>query len=307
MKPNLNYILTVTESEIKSKVEPIFLKKDTVKKALQELKQEIKDTQEDLNFKNFFDTMSKFHRYSFNNNLLIQVQFPGATFVAGYRKWQDKFNRQVRKGEKGIRIVAPRVKKITNEETGELEKTILYFVVVVVFDISQTDQIPGKPEVEIKTWGEFMKPTPQDTTNYYRIFQEYLDSQNIPLVLKEFYGTTKGYSNGKEVVIDKDLEGTDQFFVAIHEFSHHKLHWITKGGKKLVNKSYSREKMELEAEAVVYVVTKELGFKSTALKYLAHWQRKEDIVNSLQNVHAISREVLEVLTEKEVITDSMGT
>ena len=138
-----------------------------VKEITDKLEEGLKELFESKRYKSYLNTMSKFHNYSFNNTLLIAMQKPEATLVAGYKAWQKNFDRHVNKGEKAIRILAPAPYKIKEERdkldpvTGELlfdengmpqkenvEITIPAFRPVSVFDVSQTD---GKPIPEIET------------------------------------------------------------------------------------------------------------------------------------------------------------
>lgn len=97
-------------------------------------------------FKHYLAFAAKFHRYSSNNALLILVQRPNATRMAGYRKWQD-LGRQVRRGEEGLKILAPIFRTVDDEDNGEKTRMLCSFKVVKVFEISQTDPIPGAQQL----------------------------------------------------------------------------------------------------------------------------------------------------------------
>src|SRR6056297_1185285 len=131
--------------------------KTTTKELLKNLDKRIEKVQNSKQFKKILESFSKFHNYSYQNNILIHMQKPNATFVAGYKQWEDKFNRHVKKGENGIAILAPYTykKKETKIKTVEIdgefvekevEETVkkTYFKTVYVFDVSQTkgEQLP---------------------------------------------------------------------------------------------------------------------------------------------------------------------
>ncbi len=185
----------------------------------------------------FLNTVSKFHHYSFNNQLLIAMQRPDATLVAGYTAWQQKFDRHVLKGEKGIKIIAPapvktkqlqdKIDKNTHQpvmnskgqvEQVEVEVTIPRFKVTTVFDQSQTD---GKP---LPTLGaEELKGNVQDFDQFMKAIQ---NVSPVPIRFDDIEGGAKGYySNAaKEIVIKQGMSEAQIMKTAVHECIHSMLH-----------------------------------------------------------------------------------
>ena len=218
-------------------------------------------------FTEYLEFCSHFHSYSLGNILLIRWQRPAATFVAGYRAWQ-KMNRFVRKGEKGIAILAPCVYRDREDET----KTRIYFKTVYVFDISQTDGIP-LPEINWRT------------TEQNAALQEAL--------------TALVRDNGWKVAYTDDLDGAEGVCrhctktitllrntgtsTLVHEIGHMLLHDD--------RTDLSREDKETEAEAVSFVVCTHFGLETAAPAYLASWtepgQIKEHAERIIQTAHQI--------------------
>jgi Zn-dependent peptidase ImmA (M78 family) len=297
-------ILTITTESV---VKPIIFPKGKMKEVLADLRNKIEEAKGTTDFRRLFDVIAQFYRYSFRNTLLIFYQFPDATLVAGYRQWQNKWNRQVRKGEKGIRILAPLYKTVTDEVSGDETSKLVGFRVVSVFDIAQTDPIPGRKPLDIPDPIALVSPDEQNTDIYYKKLTTYIKERDIPVGFKPL-GLSGGYTDGKKIVLSTQRNPTGQFFTMIHEYTHYNLHWKrTKEGKLIQDPDYSREKKELEAEAVAYIVAKQLGFDySKMLRYLAAWQNKENITESLDNVYKISAEIIQVLADDDQIIDMIG-
>lgn len=326
--------------------EPFLIDAKSVKKRLDELDTEIKRTQESIDFKTWFATFSKFYQYSFRNNLLIVYQFPRASFVAGYQQWISRWNRYVRKGEKGIRILAPNMKMekiietdpITGQEIERETREIKGFRVVCVFDVSQTDQVEGKPVKFSEDIVHTKKvPTIPEIAEYSQIFIDHLKAKNIPVIYQsiEALGLAKGSTNGDSIFIRDDLSPTEGFFVLVHEYTHYVLHFIrVSEEKEVINRDtgkpeidpqtgrvktklvsrvvkmadYNREVKELQAEAVIYVIGTALNlftdeniiFRDDALRYMAFWQKEAKLIDSLSNIHKISSEILKTLDKESV-------
>lgn len=219
----------------------------------------ILDTEKiELIMNSYKKSLKGFHSYSIRNLILANHQHYNRTgetidLLASYKKWQEK-NRQVKKGEKAIHIIAPRHKTITEvDTTGEpVEKTITYFVRVPVFDISQTE-------------GEELE---QDhTINNTRItFKEIKDKiTNIPILPSEKH-LTKGYTNGKKIWISKHTSDTEKICTLFHELTHYYLHFDEN------RHELSSATKELEAEAVSFIITSYLGIiNGGAGAYITSW------------------------------------
>lgn len=195
--------------------------KDKVKEITDKLESGIKELFEGEKFKEYLDTMSKFHNYSLNNTMLIAMQKPDATLVAGFNSWKNKFERNVNKGEKGIQIFAPAPYKIKKEQTKldpdtdlpvldkngkpiteEVEVTIPAFKVVSVFDVSQTS---GK---ELPTLGA--DELSGNVTDYEKFFNAVREASPVPIKFAEIDGTAKGFYHHEDKAITiKDNAGTE--------------------------------------------------------------------------------------------------
>ena len=197
---------------------------NTEKQRVQELTDKLEQGLQDLfnseSYRNYLATMSKFHNYSFNNTLLIAMQKPDATLVAGYKAWQKNFERHVNKGEKAIRILAPAPYKIKEErdkidpvtqellldkdgnpQKEEVEITIPAFRAVSVFDVAQTD---GKPIPELAA-----KELLSDVEGYQDMIRAVEAISTVPIELEEIAGDSKGYYD-REAKRIAELQGQTQ-------------------------------------------------------------------------------------------------
>jgi len=226
----------------------------------------------------YLDMCARFYRYSPQNVWLILMACPHATMVAGFKKWQ-KLNRHVRKGERGIPILAPIFKKVNGDEGEEVEK-LIGFKVVYVFDVSQTDgqPLPGPPD-----W-----KSPEKNAELTELLKDFAQSKDITIEVKDLPGEIQGASCGGKIILDPEA-GTKTL---IHEIAHELLHQV----KDAPTDSTIRE---LEAESVAYVVAKHFGLDglsspnynalhgATAKMILEHmeWIRKSatEIINGIGN------------------------
>ena len=210
-----------------------------VREITDKLEQGIKELFESERFKEYLRTMSKFYHYSFSNTLLIAMQKPEATYVAGYTSWQRNFDRQVMKGEKGIKILAPAPYKAKEERekidpstqkpvldadgkpvTETVEVMRPAFKVVSVFDISQTD---GKelPDIIVDELSGSME-------NYAAFFEALKQESPAPIAFEDIPGGAKGYFSPVEnrIAIQEGMSEIQTIKTAIHEIAHAKLHSI---------------------------------------------------------------------------------
>ena len=192
----------------------------------------------------YLDMCGKFHQYSPHNVWLILLACPYATQVAGFKKWRT-MNRFVRKGERGIPILAPILVKVDSDDIQEEKKLLVGFKVVYVFDISQTD---GEPIPEPPNW----KSPEQNAVLQERLIR-YAEQQGITVKVKMLAGDTQGMSTGGTIVLDPGA-GTKTL---IHEIAHELMH---KNG----HVSLQRSVKELEAESVAYVVARHFGLEGLA-------------------------------------------
>ena len=213
----------------------------------------------------FFSVMARFHRYSLGNQILIFSQYPNATRVAGYHTWQ-KFKRQVQRGEKAIKILAPSKykKTVLNEETGkEEEEEHLYFRTVNVFDVSQTE---GEPLPDLMAVGE------KDDKVIFTRLLEFAASQNIKVAMRELNGAG-GYSSGGLIAIETRNNLTRQTGTLIHELAHEILHQ----GED-AERPETRQQKEIEAEVTAWIVSQYLGVERKSPQYLKAWGADEKTI-----------------------------
>jgi hypothetical protein len=200
---------------------------------------------------------ARFHRYSLNNQMLIYLQCPHATYVAGYRSWQE-LGYQVARGEKGIRILAPRTHQHTNSETGVKEETT-YFVRVTVFDASQLANMKEKP------LPVFFTPLADDQPEVYDRLRRVVTEDGITLT-EETLGREQGVSSGHRIAIREGLDSRSRVLTLLHEYAHELLHWNEKG------RAQPLQVKECHAEAVSYVVGHHFGIHNPfSADYLQHW------------------------------------
>lgn len=236
----------------------------------------------------YLAAFSRFHRYSFHNALLIAAQRPDATHVAGFRKWLE-LERSVMRGEKGIAIVAPVVRKGKADppanEGSESEEHPAHpaktrrFRVVYVFDISQTE---GKPLPEPARVGG--DPGPQlDRLKALAV------GKGIAVEYAADLGGASGTSSGGRIQLLAGLGRAEEFAVLAHEVAHEFLHWEDRA------KAGDKRQRETEAEAVAYVVTSACGLKTgtAASDYIQfHRGDRELLAQSLERVQSASSEIL---------------
>lgn len=274
----------------------IKMSKKRVKKLLERLNKKIDDVKSSEEFKEYLLFFSKFHDYSYQNILLIKMQKPDATYVAGYRQWQDKFNRHVKKGEKGIMILAPykynkKVTKIEEEKINgniiekeiEIEKRMINFRPVYVFDLSQTEgeAVPDW-EIEVKdTRKKLLKP-----------FVNYTRRRGINLEFKSLREGLKGYSKGGKIVINSRLSDTEKVAVISHEIAHEDLHYDRD------NKKLTKEIVELEAEAVSFLVSEYFNIDNPSERYLALYKKSYDLMESFKRINRESRQIINGILEQ---------
>lgn len=256
----------------------------------------------------YLQTMSKFHRYSFNNTLLIAMQRPDATLVTGYRNWQS-MGRQVKKGEKGITILAPAPIKRKREQeildqnhmplldadgkpkTEEIEVVIPRFKPTTVFDISQTD---GEP---IETLA------PEELTEAvadYDLFMKAITAVSpVPIRFDEIAGEAKGYyhSGDKEIVIQKGMSESQTIKTAIHETGHARLHDKDIMEEQGIEKD--RLTKEVEAESVAYCVCSAFGVDTSeySFPYIAGWSSGRDMKELKASMDIIRKTAGEMIDE----------
>lgn len=215
-------------------------------------------------YRDLLRVMSLFHNYSVNNCLLIALQCPHASYVAGYTSWRNNFHRQVKKGEKAIRIISPVKYKKKNEEDEEEER--IGFKSASVFDISSTVQIDSMEPVTIGV---------EDLQGHVENYKDFLDAfqsvSPVPVDFRLFDGDARGYYSDAEkiIVIQDGMTERQSVKTLVHEIAHAMLH--TK--EKLQEHKKDRKQKELEAESVAYIVCEHYGFDSEdySFPYIVGW------------------------------------
>lgn len=242
-----------------------------VKALLETLKKGVTELADSEAWTNYLVFQARFHNYSFGNTLLIQLQCPGATRVAGYRAWQ-KLGRQVSKDEKGIRILAPNgmarfSKEVTNSagETEDREFSFMRFKTVSVFDVSQTegDEVPSRPDDINRLEG--------DDNGLIDRLVAYAVSEGVKVTFEHVEGAANGYCvpSEKRICVDSGMSKAQQAKTLAHELGHMLLH------AKCAD-LMGRDDKELEAESVAYIVCNAMGVDSAeySFGYIAHWAGK---------------------------------
>ena len=285
-----------------------------MKEITERLEQGVKDIFTSEMYANYLRTMSQFHSYSFNNTLLIHLQKPEASLVAGYQTWQKKFHRQVRRGEKGIQIIAPapirtreeieKVDPATMEpvlkpdgtpEMEEVEYTIPRFRVTTVFDVSQTE---GEPLPELET------PELLGSVENYEIFMQAIrDISPVPIRFDEIESGAKGYysSVDKEIVIQESMSESQTMKTGIHEVTHAKLH--DRDIIEEMDEKKDQMTREVEAESVAYTVCQYFGLDTSdySFPYIAGWSSDRDMKelrSSMDTIRKVAGEMIEQIMEK---------
>jgi len=251
-----------------------------VEERIMELASETEDFRKTDFFKSYLDSMSKFWKYSYHNQLLIYFAMPKATQVAGFHTWNE-LGRKVKKGSKAIKILAPYKKtiKVVNPETlKEEEKGITLFFPVSVFDVSDTEGRP-LPEIDVTiegdSYGEFLSA-----------LLSFCKENGIEVDFKHFgVNGLYGYSTGGQIMIAKTESINTQVNTLIHEIAHELLHKNMEG--------LSRQQKEIQAEGTAYVVTKHFGLENKSFNYLALYDADhKKIMDNLKAIADASKEII---------------
>lgn len=310
--------------------------KNEVKEAYAELETGLQELMTSEKYLNFLNTTAERPKYSLNNTLLIYLQKPEATFLAGYGKFQEKYGHQVQQGEKGIKIFAPIIHKkkdnvlLEDEEESKKkeENTIVGYRMVRIFDISQTKPIMEKTEegneIPCKKAQRLI-----DSLSYLKLidlwaedeeFQEELvaatkDAIDIPVLEEELSPELGGYFRFKDkdklhIVINSNFSITSRFTTLLHEWTHYRLHNpYNKNGSETegIPEKIKNQDKEIQAESVAYIVAKHFGIDSSSdsLKYVASWSKGKDLKDLKKSMEIIQRtaatfiEAIEIRLEKE--------
>lgn len=307
-------------AEATSSVTPIELTGKTtiekVKEITEKLEQGIKELFGSDRYKEYLTTMSKFHNYSFRNTMLILFQKPDASLIAGYGAWQKNFKRQVKKGERGIKILAPAPYKKTVEEkqfdkngvpmkdkdgnviVNTREIIVPAFKVTTVFDVSQTagEEIPMLAKQLTGSIDEYEK--------FFRVLKEI---SPVPITLETIDGTANGYYHleEKRIAIKDSLSEMQTIKTAIHEIAHAKLHALPDKDEDGVTDDTRPDNRtrEVQAESIAYTVCQHFGIDTSdySFGYIAGWssgKETEELKTSLEVIRNTATEFISAIEEK---------
>ena len=281
---------------------------DRMKEITDRLETGIQELFESERYTAYLTSMAKFHSYSFNNTLLIAMQ--GGQLVAGYNKWRDDFHRNVKRGEKGIKILAPAPYKVKKEmpkldEQGqpvmdkdgkpltEVQETqVPAFKIVSVFDVSQTE---GEPLPSIG-----VDELAGNVEQYEDFFKALEQTSPVPMAFEDIPGGSHGYYHltEKRIAIQENMSELQTLKTAIHEIAHAKLHAIDPDAPvtKQADRPDSRTR-EVQAESVAYAVCQHYGLDTSdySFGYVAGWSSGKDLKElraSLETIRATAHELI---------------
>ena len=285
-------------------------RQETIDKAIETMNKGIYEYLDSERFKTLLDTMSKFHDYSMNNTLLILEQNPHATHLAGYNKWQQDFNRQVKRGEKGLMIWMPVEIKVKEnhyvlDENGnrilgddgkfkreEVEVKKRTFKIGYTFDVSQTEQIEGKEVIELSP----VKDLEGNVKDYPTLTKALMEISPVPIKIEAFKASAKGCYNSltNEIKIQPDMSETQTIKTMIHEIAHSIVHSDENLNqlKQKDNVEFSKNEKEVQAESIAYIVSSHLGIDTSdySFPYVATWglsTEPSDLEKVKQNLKCI--------------------
>ena len=288
---------------------------EKLKEITDRLEQGITELFDSERYKEYLSVMSKFHNYSFNNTLLIAMQKPDASLVAGFSAWKNNFGRNVMKGQKGIKIIAPSPFKIRQEVekidphtqkpiigkdgkpvTEEKEVKIPAYKVVSVFDVSQTE---GKELPDIA-----VDELTGDVDRYKDFFAALEKTSPVPIAFENIEGGSHGYYHleDKRIAINEGMSELQTLKTAIHEIAHAKLHDIDLNAPKDEQPRVDRRTREVEAESVAYTVCQHYGLDTSdySFGYVAGWssgRELSELKSSLETIRSAAAEIINSIDE----------
>ena len=318
--PGQKTVQTIEQPQEPRPVIPIVLTSEKPTEKLKEitdrLEQGITELFDSERYREYLRVMSKFHNYSFNNTLLIAMQKPDASLVAGFSAWKNNFGRNVIKGQKGIKIIAPSPYKVKQEMkkidphtqqpiigkdgkpvTEEKEITIPAYKVVSVFDVSQTE---GKELPDIA-----VDELTGDVERYRDFFAALEKTSPVPIGFEQIPGSSHGYYHleDKRIAIQEGMSELQTLKTAIHEIAHAKLHDIDLNAPENEQQPrVDRRTREVEAESVAYTVCQHYGLDTSdySFGYVAGWssgRELSELKNSLETIRSAAAEIINSIDE----------
>lgn len=304
------------KTEVTQPAEEKKTNKQRLKDITDSIENGIKELFESDKYQQYLQTMSRFHRYSVNNQMLIYMQNPNATLVAGFNKWHDQFGRNVKKGEKGIKIIAPTPYKKKIEETKldpdtklpilddngnevkvEKEIQIPMFRVVSVFDVSQT---AGKPLPQLAS------DLSGNVQNYDAFLEAIKRSSSVPITFEPISNADGYFSlDEQKIVICDGMSEVQTVSALLHELAHSKLHNRTKDDKVQTDEQdadkpkLDRNTEEVQAESISFAVCAYYGIKTeeNSFGYIASWSNGKKLSELRESLETINK------TSNIMITD----
>jgi hypothetical protein len=257
--------------------------------------------------RNFLNFQAKLRKRSVNNTLLIYIQNRGATHVEGYNVWRDKFGRQVRKGAKAITIFAPITAKKKDEagDDAELDSEVkkhsfTYFRPVSVFDIKDTDPIPGKEHLYAQKPEWHADDTPNEKADKITGYASKLASElGINITSEKPMGGEMGYAAGDHINITSNIAGVNKAGTLIHEIAHELLHFKKNSIYYIEDETLSKQDKEIQAESVSYIVLRHYDLPAKhQTTYLALWKtNKEGLQRNLGAIKKVSDFIIQRIDE----------
>ena len=318
--PGQKTVQTIEQPQEPRPVIPIVLTSEKPAEKLKEitdrLEQGITELFDSERYREYLRVMSKFHNYSFNNTLLIAMQKPDASLVAGFSAWKNNFGRNVIKGQKGIKIIAPSPYKVKQEMkkidphtqqpiigkdgkpvTEEKEITIPAYKVVSVFDVSQTE---GRELPDIA-----VNELTGDVERYRDFFAALEKTSPVPIGFEQIPGSSHGYYHleDKRIAIDEGMSELQTLKTAIHEIAHAKLHDIDLNAPENEQQPrIDRRTREVEAESVAYTVCQHYGLDTSdySFGYVAGWssgRELSELKSSLETIRSAAAEIINSIDE----------
>lgn len=311
-----NFAEKAAESKAAEKKTPYKSNTSTLQKNIEEttkkLEEGIVNFMSSGNFQDYLKVMSRFHTYSYSNSILIALQRPTATLLQGYQGWKKNFNRQVRTGEKAIKIFAPapvkskREKEVLDPNTGQpvigadgkpltetVEVKIPHFKVVSVFDVGQTDGDP-LPELDIKNLSA-------DVADYEKLFEAIKRTAKVPIAFEDIQNGSNGYFHLTEnrIAIKAGLSQAHTLKTAIHELTHSRLDKIDPTRTDAEKKDRSTK--EVIAESCAFVVSEHFGLDTSdySFGYVATWSANRELPELKASLQTIRNESAALINEIE--------
>jgi len=280
--------MTKQNSKSRRNAKSVEAKKAEVQGLLDRLEEGVESVRSSEGWAKWLRFQSSLYRYSWNNTMLIAMQCPGASFVMGFRKWQEH-DRQVRKGEKSIKILAPCFRKRTNEKTGEEESVLAFFRTVSVFDVSQTD---GE-ELPLPC-----QPLEGGDSGLFAALKAHSEKRGVPVRSESISGGAHGYYDcvGKFIAVESSNSQAQQAKTLAHEIAHSKLH------ADFSRDEQTRGDRELEAESVAFIVCNHFGLETGeySFAYVANWKGDgavEGLKKSASRIAKAAKEIIEAVEE----------